>query len=265
MKRLIILVFFSCLSQGVDAQLGLLHKDKSLPCLQREFIVMAHIVRDTFGTLGATEVEVQAAINTLNAWFDPICVRFNLAQVETIDNFQYSEPYNFNEWQQMWVNHNHENRINLYVVNSTANLSNNCVYADIEGILQLTTGGVMIQKDCLLSEYIVHAFGHYCGLLNTNEDPGSELVNGSNCAFTGDNICDTPADPYDPSPSAPYTLGDYVNEDCRFIFEPQDPNGEYYLSQTGNVMSDYPVECWCGFTYEQFIRMVEVIEQSELW
>ena len=46
---------------------------------------------------------------------------------------------------------------------------------------------------------IIHEFGHYFSLFHTHGPTNSaittELVDGSNCTTSGDELCDTPADP----------------------------------------------------------------------
>lgn len=260
-------VLILCLiPNSVDAQLALLDKKKSTTCVDREFVVMAHMVRDTFQGLGTTPQNIEAALELVNVWFEPICVRFTLGQIDTIDNFQYSMPANFNELEQMWTNHNAENRINLYLVEDVSRVSPEPVFATEDGILLRNRGGILINNAQLnlAPVWLVHAFGHYCGLLDTNTDFATQIVTDPNCDIAGDEICDTPADPLDPT--APLGgFGIYFNAECRFIFTGLDGNGEFYLTQTGNAMSRYPSGCWCGLTFGQFERMAELIVRSPLW
>lgn len=259
----LLLTFVSFIS---SAQTDLLDKRKSLPCVDKEFTIVGHLVRDTFGVLGTSPATVAEAVDQLNLWFDPICVSFNLAALDTIDNFQYDEPRNNNEVEQMWTNHNADNRINVYFINNTNFLTYEPAYAEFEGILNPGRGGILISNFAINNAplWLVHAFGHYCGLLNTNEDFGTELVNGSNCETAGDSICDTPADPQNPNvPGRGIDI--YVDGNCKFIYNTTDPNGDHYLTQTGNVMSYYPDICWCGFTNQQFERMADFLERSPLW
>ncbi|RMF01704.1 MAG: hypothetical protein D6772_04435 [Bacteroidetes bacterium] len=267
MLRSILLLFvLLTISVQASAQLDLLDKKKSTTCVNREFTVMTHLVRDTFGVIGTQPAAVASALEILNLWFEPICVTFVSGEVDTIDNFQYWEPLNFNEVEQIWTNHNKLNRINLYVIGSTANLTFEPVFATQEGILDPRRGGVLVTNEVIndFPLWLVHAFGHYCGLLNTNEAFGEELVNGSNCTTASDEICDTPADPQDPAVPL-QGLGVYVDEECRFISTQLDPNREFYVPQTGNLMSYYPYACWCGLTFEQFERMANLLGRSPLW
>ncbi|MEL7249061.1 MAG: hypothetical protein AAFO03_11600 [Bacteroidota bacterium] len=259
-------LFLSVMPQSANAQLALLDKKKSTTCVDKEFTVMAHMVRDTFQNIGTSVANVEAALELVNLWFEPICVRFVLAETDTVDNFQYSIPFNFNETEELWNNHNEENRINLYLVTDVSLISPKPVFATEDGILQRERGGILINSGALNGNpiWLVNAFGTYCGLKDTNTDFLTQIVTDPNCEFTGDEICDTPADPLDPA--APLGgFGTYFDAECRFIFTGVDTNGEFYLTQTGNLMSRYPTACWCGLTFGQFEHMAEVIARSPLW
>ena len=251
---------------SLQAQLALLDKRQSTTCVDREFVVMAHLVRDSFQLINSTPEQIEAALEVVNLWLEPICTKFVLRQVDTIDNFQYSIPESFDILEQIWTNHHEPNRVNLYVVTDVGFLTTELAYATFEGILQNESGGLLINFQALNEDpvWLVHAFGHYCGLLDTNEDFNTQLVNGDNCETTGDEICDTPADPYDPNDTSS-SVSDFINTECRFIYPQRDANNEYYLTQSGNALSRYPTQCWCGLTYGQFERMAEVIGRSGLW
>jgi hypothetical protein len=254
---------------SLQAQRALLDKRQSTTCVDREFVVMAHLVRDSFQIINSTPEEIEAALELVNIWFEPICTKFVLRQIDTIENFQYSIPENFNVLDQLWTNHHDNNRINLYIVSDVGFISQEPTFATFEGILQNDRGGVLINSLQLNDApvWLVHGLGHYCGLLDTNEDFNSQLVNGDNCETTGDEICDTPADPFSPfDPNFPdISVTSFIDMECRFVYTGLDANGEFYLTQTGNAMSLYPSQCWCGLTYQQFERMAEVIGRSGLW
>ena len=101
-----------------------------------------------------------------------------------------------------------------------------------------------------------------------------ELVNGANCATTGDLICDTPADPFAQSALLTATSAElelisqnqldtsFFSSTCESLYEIRDPNGQYYQPDMGNIMSAYP--CKCGFTQDQYRLMVETILMSTI-
>jgi len=118
------------------------------------------------------------------------------------------------------------------------------------------------------SQNLAHQFGHLFGLYDTHNlnNPEIELVDGSNCDTAGDLICDTPGDPFERtilSPTEPgvFLEGNFFSE-CEFIFVGLDANGEYWQPDMGNIMSGYP--CKCGFTRQQYLKMVEVYQSSDI-
>lgn len=93
---------------------------------------------------------------------------------------------------------------------------------------------------------IEHEFGHFFGLQHTfgkspMENSTDENINGSNCEFAGDFICDTPADP-----------NGVIDKDCKFIGL---SNGIKYLVKPDvtNFMSYYPANCKMRFSDQQLL------------
>ncbi len=234
-----------------------------LPCIDKTFTIVAHIVRDTFGNPNVTEAAITSSLDALNNRFEPICVSFEICEFRYIDNFQYDnlDAVGGPEWAEMQVKYHLGNRINIfYIFDFESDDDNACGFAGLGQITTLQSGGIVLKKDCLGA--ITHEMGHYFGLSHTFEGSGDELVDGSNCDTAGDGICDTPADPYvtnDP-------ITDYV-QDCRFINMKLDANGMFYAPDVGNTMSYYPSECECGFTDGQLLRMANTFLNSsnKMW
>lgn len=90
-----------------------------------------------------------------------------------------------------------------------------------------------------------HEIGHYFGLMHTHETfYGAELVDGSNCTFAGDMICDTPADP---------TLGNTnVSPTCVYTGTVVDGNMMPYMPDVTNIMSYARKECRFYFSPMQY-------------
>lgn len=240
------------------------YKYESLPCLNKKFTILPHIVLDQLGNTGITENEIQASIDELNVYFEPICVSFELCAFDTITNWQFDVLDDDEEYQDLLVKYHKQNRINLFFVTETQ-IPNACGFAALGGIQILRNFGIVVEKgDCVApnSKTIPHEMGHYFGLVHTFEGNGVELVDQSNCETTGDLICDTPADPYVVGDD----LGDYV-EDCRFISLKVDANGQFYIPDVGNIMSYYPDRCGCGFTHEQYELMAKTYEDAieKMW
>jgi len=253
MKQLaffVIFFAFNMLFSTNGAAQGILTKQAPLPCLDRTFTIVAHVVRDTFGEPNITPEEILAAVDSMNLDFAPICVNFEICAFKDIPNFQYDDLEDGDELNEMFAYYNDEKRINMYFVSSSAEPF--CGVA--------TLGG-----DCMAegTNTLSHEMGHYFGLLHTFEGagmPGSELVDGSNCTTAGDLVCDTPADPYmenDP-------VDQYVNQEmCRFILPAKDANDDWFVPDVGNIMSYYQSSCSCGFTHGQYLRMAATYLNSD--
>ncbi len=226
---------------------------ESLPCLNKKFTVVAHIFKDSLGDYTLTEAAVRQAVESINPFFSPICVSFEICEFRYHDNWQHDvleDPDT--EAPQILTQYHADNRINIYFVTFFTSAINACGFADLNGIGNATSSGIFIRKDCVNTRTIAHEMGHFFSLLHTFQGNGNELVNGSNCSTAGDGICDTPGDPYvegDP-------LSGYVTPDCRFVSGKMDTNGEYYNPDLGNIMSYY--ECGtCGFTWGQLNKMAQ--------
>jgi Pregnancy-associated plasma protein-A len=257
-------IFFTILLFGfipfqISAQLD--YKYEPLPCLNKTVSVLVHIVDGSDGDSIITEEDILVEIDSLNKYFEPICLSFEVCAFKTITNWQFNELEDAEEWEDMQVKYHKARRLNMFFVKKT-HLPNACGFAGLSGVQNLESGGIVIKKDCIGgdSKTIPHEVGHFFGLLHTFEGNGVELVNGSNCQIAGDNICDTPADPFvngDP-------VENYVNVGlgCRFISPKVDANGEFYTPDVGNIMSYYPDECGCGFTHQQYLKMAKTYQES---
>ncbi len=252
------LIFFFTIS--LNAQ-DLLTKQSPLPCLNKTFSIAGHVVQieGQEMDLEAYRSDIETAIEGLNKNFEPICVSFELCNLDLISNFQYDSLEN-NEWEEMQVLYNLDRRINMYFNTSPIKREPPvCGFASLGGIGLLENGGIVIA--CIDEGTFTHEMGHYFGLKHTFEPGDSptgmteELVNGDNCETTGDMICDTPADPYVELDTT--TMWVDVEMGCRFVATMQDANGEYYKPDVGNFMSYYDPSCSCGFTHGQYMRMVE--------
>ncbi len=242
-------------------------RQESLPCLDKNFTIVVHFVKDTSGNVNITEQNVQELIDTLNVYFEPICASFSICDFQVIDNYQYDTPKNENEFQQMINQYNEEYRINLYFSDLVSFSNDAAGFATNAGVTMTHDGGIVAEIGYVLGfpKGLPHLFGHYFGLLDTWEGNGIELVNGDNCTVAGDLICDTPSDPYIPGD----TLLLYINPNiCRFWYRSRrDANGEYYRTDVSNIMSYYPESCKCGFSHGQYVRMANTYLSApfKLW
>lgn len=263
--KILLLLGGLCLSSIVIAQQGLHTQNEPLPCIEKTFSLVVHTPKDSLGDIYIREDQVQAAIDTMNVYFAPICARFELCEINVIENFQYALPRNTNEWRQMKVKHQQNNRINVFIVLDIPWVPFDCGYTDLGGLEFPQRDALMLKVPCVaeLPKSLSHEMGHYFGLLDTygSETTGPELVDGSNCETAGDLICDTPADPYVPGDTL---RPKYLDPDifCRFVFQGRDQVGQYYVPDVGNMMTLYPDTCRCGFTQQQFLKMTDKYRAS---
>lgn len=252
-----ILIFSVLLLFCLFSNLSYSQTIERLPCVDKKFCVAVHIINDSLGNPNITEQVVQKGFDTLNYFFKPICIGFDICEFIYHDNHKYDSlnSQELMEWDEMQVLYNKKNVINMYFVNVIEKPSGVCGFASLGGIGTFDSQGIVIQKsnNCCDAPYktIVHEVGHYFSLEHTFMDATTtELVNGSNSLTTADNITDTPADPY----VFPEPVTGYV-QNCRFISMKKDANGQYYSPIVGNVMDYYPDECLCGFTHDQYMQM----------
>ncbi|TNE54714.1 MAG: hypothetical protein EP338_06140 [Bacteroidetes bacterium] len=251
--RALLFTAFSLFIFGLFSQT----KDR-LPCVDKKFSVVAHIFRDTTGLENISESQIISIFDKVNQDFAPICISFEVCEFQYHDNFQYDQHARDPDWDEMQNLYHVKNRINVYYVKTIEDPAGACGYAGLGDITNFYQSGIVIQKtgSCCqtTSKTHSHELGHYFGLPHTFAASGvtDELVDASNCATSGDQICDTPADPYiDGTPPSQWVV------DCRFINTLKDANDEFYDPLVGNIMSYYPDECSCGFTDDQFKQMVK--------
>ena len=102
-----------------------------------------------------------------------------------------------------------------------------------------------------------HELGHYFTLFHThgttNTGTTDELVNGSNCGSAGDRLCDTPADP---------NLSGQVNQECAYVGNFRDANGDLYQPDVSNIMAYSLDQCQNKFSPDQYARIRQGFENG---
>lgn len=224
-----------------------------LPCIDKKFSIVAHVVEDSVGFRAYTPIDIQKDVDSLNKNFAPICVSFEVCEIRYIENFLYENVDTAKEWKEMQVLYNVKNRINVYYVKST---TAGAGFAGLGKITEMNENGVVISVKG--EKVLSHEMGHYFGLEHTFETKhGLELVDGSNCLTAGDSICDTPADP-----------NGAVDVACQFTSMTKDANNQYYVPLVNNIMSYYPQTCLCrpAFTREQYKKMANTyLGKKGMW
>lgn len=247
--------FISRLPVAVLALVGLLlgtsfiPQQSELPCIDKRFTVVVHIVRDSLGEPNITEADIQGHVDYINTLWDTICVSYEICEFRYIDNFQWDtlEELGGYRWEEMLTAHEQDYRINIFYVGGIEEPEGTAGFATLGGIA--SPGGSICMTKGGGGGTLAHEMGHFWGLEHTFENAPEELADGSNCATAGDKICDTPADPYVQNSGIEYLTG------CVFTWMGLDPNGDFYDPDVGNIMSYY--DCSCHFTYQQYVKMAE--------
>ncbi|MCR6642273.1 MAG: M43 family zinc metalloprotease [Sporocytophaga sp.] len=225
---------------------------KPLTKVDKEFLIVAHIVKDQEGNAGITPFEISSVLAQVNTLFTPIGMSFTLCQTDYIDNFQYDslngigpsvQNLKVDYMKEVAAQYNIERRINMYFMSEFINAYK--PYCGFAGDY------IVIKKGCNTQIVVAHEFGHYFGLLHTFAGNGTELADGSNCNDAGDKVCDTPADPFNESSPDSY----YDKSSCQFIYRGRDANNQFYSPDLGNIMSYY-TSCVCPkFSHGQLEKM----------
>jgi hypothetical protein len=229
-----------------------------------EMPIQAHVMRDDDGKGGADSLKILQMIDTLNKYFKPINVSFFLCgAINYVNNTDLLTQIDNREPNSLFPQRffNRPNVINIYFTNSIAGGA-----LGSAGFPNSENNSITITNRAINSITPVHEMGHYFGLYHTfgkgNSElcitnPSSiptvfagELVNGSNCAFAGDNICDTPASPCIRISSL---------DGCKYIGTAKDANGQLYKPDVSNIMEYSPDRCQNHFSLEQYARMLYFI------
>jgi hypothetical protein len=238
--------------------LEILNKLKSSPFLEglrtsQEYhiAITPHIVRRSNGTGGLTESELREAMVDLNEAYAGSGLSFYIHEntVRFVDDDNYYDFDASQEGDLIAVN-NVTSTINIYFFNSlSAGAAALCGYAYFPD-----TGRdwIMMANGCTVGgTTLAHEVGHYFALWHThgktNNGTTDELVDGSNCATAGDDICDTPADP---------NLFGNVGSGCGLLSSSLDPNGDTFRPDPRNVMSYSSSSCRYLFSEGQKERML---------
>ncbi len=155
-----------------------------------------------------TEISIRRTVDILNKAFDAADIQFYITSIDLIpstfeiEDLQKKDYELYNKFSE---EHDLKDTISLYVFNYNEILcetNNNVISCSRTGgfsyILSRKTNNVVISKfDLEDNKIVVHEFGHFFGLYHTFESAafGKELISGEKCRETGDQVCDTPADP----------------------------------------------------------------------
>jgi len=217
-------------------------------CLHKTVSIHVIIITDSLNASGMTPTTVSTALASLNNWYAPVCLSFQVCSTDTVHAFRYNRWNRTTMEAEVQVLYGKENVINLVLVSQILIPAGAAGYAPL-GISMPAAPRrdiIVIQKSGLLS-VLPHEMGHYFGLYHTFETSlGVELVNESNCATTGDLLCDTPA-AINPAP---------ITSPCTWTGTTADANGDMYTPNLGNIMSYDLSSCPHNLTIGQYNRVI---------
>lgn len=216
--------------------------------------VFFHLVRHANGSGGQNASVITAVLNNFNTAFNLKGINFqNQGYDEVLTDTYYDFlPKDDSQFFSLISLQSVGNAINVYLLDDSAMNGGRAV---IGGNAMVIGGGYIIpfsnptQTQLLVPSLAsAHEMGHCLGLYHTFEQSfGTEFVNESNCQTTGDLVCDTNAE----TPDFKFT----ENSNCQRTITKQDPNGDFYNWDIGNIMNYARPSCYSGFTNGQAVRM----------
>ena len=226
---------------------------------QTSIPVKIHIVTNDDGSGGIDINDVLSEFDEVNTYFQNSFVEFYAC--DEVNYINSSSLYQFDtENQQDLLYENHQADIlNVYFVDEIAfGDGYACGYTYLPGNSNQYYDAVVMQNSCTTSNdgtTLTHEMGHHLNLTHTHGDTNGtltdELVNGTNCSFAGDYLCDTPADPQ-------LNGGNVNNVNCLYSVSgtpPTDAQGNLFDPDTTNIMSYAPQACTNTLTEQQYARM----------
>ena len=220
--------------------------------------IKPHIIRNTNGSGGLSEGELNDAIAIMNGYFANAGLEFFICGgINYVDNTNFYSLQSSEESSLTSAN-NIDDVINIYFANAVYSSSGSslCGFAYYPGGPET----IIMSNGCATNgSTLAHEMGHFFGLFHTHGNsntPGAtnELVNGSNCDSSGDYICDTPADPV--------LSSSLVNSSCNYTGSSTDSNNDTYIPDPNNIMSYSRKSCRTLFSDEQYARINSTYQLS---
>ena len=229
---------------------ALLHHIRQLRSYNNDtlfFRVQIHIIRNSNHYTSLNIDSLKKDFQALNEYYKPAAIHFYMCNTYNyIDDDQYYDFYHSDE-AYLRNTYNDPYAVNIYLAN-TVHSSSNVTVAGYSYYPSANRNFVVIDYHYLRKSTLIHEVGHFFNLLHTHDNTlGYELVNGSNCAVSGDLCCDTPADPM-----LSYAN---VNTNCEYTGTSIDANGDFYTPDPHNIMSYARKECRDSFSSEQYERI----------
>ena len=208
--------------------------------------VRVHIIKNNNGDTGVDPADVNGSVSTANIYFQPVGIQFFIDSVDYVNDYNYSYITYNQYFKELLNQHVVPNRINLFLADSIR-LGQYRSYGLTYFPNVADSNFIFLDKQFVVGKYLTTLLGHFMGLLSTHETKGGAgLASESNCATSGDFICDTYADP---------GLFGQVDTSCIYQGNFTDTGSGYYVPSVANIMSDSPDKCKCIFTPLQYRRI----------
>lgn len=236
-----------------NLEAGLYEHDASRDFANYSVRLAFHVVRETNGTGGIAQSQLDQAMLDLADAFAGMNICFFVVSQDTINSSTY-----------YYINSDAERSL-LKSINNNPNAIDCYFVADDDGWCGMSSftwssdQAITFSNSCVGTasnpSTFPHEIGHYFDLLHTHETAnGTECPDGSNCGSAGDGLCDTPADP---------GLGtDNVNTSCDYtgsevIFCNWQVRN--YNPDPDNIMSYSRKTCRTEFTANQRSRILATL------
>jgi len=233
--------------------------------------MVTHIIRDNNGNGGLTEAELNISLAQLNEAYEPVDFKFELCEINYIDNTAYTsmkkskvEDFDENdianapeEYEMAYINRV-EGKVNIFFIEGIEG----CGWASFPSYEEkYGKDWMVIRNGCATNgSTLAHEIGHWLNLYHTHQGESGDLgidvaeaIDGSNCGpNVGDELCDTPADPY-LRPAHSDHISANVTSDCIYVGNTNSP--DEYNPDVSNIMSYAPKSCRTSFSPQQIDRM----------
>lgn len=231
--------------------------------------INCHILRKSDGTGGISHSDVYDAINVLQTAFNSHNICFSLIGINYVNNDFFSSiavglPFPLlEETDSLFKSYITPNAIDIFFQPETGpfngGIAQGFLFPSLPSIFTynyfndaVLVGGKIQGVKCINSNILSHEIAHVLGLLHTFESSsfGQEFVNGTNCSYAVDLVCDSPA-----SQGLNWNAGLVNDATCTYLGTEQDINGDFYNPDVHNIMEYSSMRCIDYFSNEQGARM----------
>jgi hypothetical protein len=218
--------------------------------------IAPHIVRQSDGTLGLPEARYWQAVADANLHYEDADVAFyTIGPIDFIDSDAfYWDIDTYSEIDALRTTSPVVDAINIYFT-EVLDYENGAL-CGISAFTFSSVQAIAMRNSCTANDAglgnhstFSHEIGHYFDLFHTHETAfGGELVDGTNCTWAGDLVCDTPADPV-------LTSSTVDSGTCLYTGSATDSNGDPYAPDCTQLMSYSLKHCRDNFSPESLTRI----------